>query len=130
MTATHLLAALAVAVPLEIDNLRSLPESTLEELRVTLTSEIQQHADSMQFGGSPGDVTAGFVAQARALALLALRAEGGVDFCGLHWCAIRYCGATTRYDHAADDRQAAVPKPRTIDPPARPISNVPVGSYL
>lgn len=127
---THLLAALAVAVPLEIETLRAQPDEVLEALRVTLTRDIQKNGDDLQFGGGqPGAAAAGFVAQARALALLALQAEGGVDFCGLHWCTIPYCPAATRYEHAADDEPAAVPEPLG-DGPARTISSVPVGSYL
>jgi hypothetical protein len=98
---THLLAALSVAVPLEIDNLREQPDWMLDDLRTTLARDIQLNADTMQFGrGMPGQAAAGLVAQARVLALLALRAEGGVDFCGLHWCAVPCCGAATRFDHA------------------------------
>jgi hypothetical protein len=114
----HLLTALQMAVPLQIETLRDQPDWALDALRTAVADRLQQGGDAMQFGGDGAGMA--FAAHVRALAYLALTAEGGVDFAGLHWCAIRCCRASTRLDHA-DDTPAAEPPPPT---PPRPITDI------
>lgn len=120
---THLDWALSVAVPLEIQKLNEQPDWALDDMAEALGIGLglQKGADALQFGtGQPGEITESFAAHTRALALLAIRAEGGVDFHGQHWCADLRCRATSRYDHAPDTgdltlpEQPAAPAPRTI----------------
>lgn len=107
-----------MAVPLEIETLRGQPDWALETLRTAVADKLQQGGDTLQFGGA-GAGTA-FAAHVRALALLALQAEGGIDFAGLHWCAIRCCRAASRFDHAEDTPTSEPPPP----PKSRPITDI------
>lgn len=115
---------LACAVPLRIHELQQEPEWVLEQTRSGLLERLQQGADAMQFG-SGGDGEAGLAigAWTTALALLALQAEGGVDFAGLHWCAIPHCRASSRFDHANDGDRPGPPEPD--EPPERPVHSLP-----
>jgi hypothetical protein len=111
---------LAFAVPLRIDELRGQPDTTLQRIWTGVRDRLQTGADSMQFGGgTPGDTGRSVGAWTTAFALLALQADGGVDFIGLHWCAIPHCRAASRFDHADDT------EPRPRPPPRRPIEDLP-----
>lgn len=130
---THLDWALAVAVPLEIQKLNEQPDWALDDMAEALDAGLglQKGADAMQFGtGQPGEITESFAAHTRALALLAIRAEGGVDFRGQHWCADFRCRATSRYDHAPDTGDAEPPKGPVVPAP-RAIHDVALtGTHL
>jgi hypothetical protein len=122
VTAQHLLHThLACAVPLRIQELRDQPEWALDQIRATLPERLQQGADAMQFGGgAPGEAALTVGAWTTALALLALQADGGVDFAGHHWCATPNCRAANRYDHADGEDDGTEP-----DKPPRPIHDLP-----
>lgn len=120
MNAELLLTHLAAAVPLRIDELRDQPDWALEEIRAGLSDRMQKGTDSMLFGGgSKGEVAAAVGAWTTAIALMALQAEGGVDFAGMHWCSIPHCRANRRTDHADDTEPLPAP------PPARPVETLP-----
>jgi hypothetical protein len=123
----HLRAALAMAVPLEIMRLRELPDWDLDQLAAMLPAALQQGADNLQFGGGTrGETAASFAAHVRGLALLAVRAEGGVDFGGQHWCSEIGCRAKSRFDHATDEPEEPAPD----EPPRRPIDDVAVTGHI
>jgi hypothetical protein len=92
---------LAAMVPLRIQELREEPDWALEQIRAALPDRLQRGADAMQFGGGTQGVAGQSIgAWTTALALLALQAQGGVDFQGMHWCAVPNCRASSRFDHA------------------------------
>lgn len=92
---------LAMAVPLRIHELRDQPDSALDKIRADLPDRLQQGADAMQFGGgNRGEIGRSIGAWTTGLALMALQAEGGIDFQGMHWCAIPNCRAGSRFEHA------------------------------
>lgn len=111
----HLRTALTVSVPLEIDRIRNNPPDTLDALTTHATTALQEGADDLQFGGHRGRAGTSFAAHTRALAILALRSDGGVDFAGLHWCQTRGCRARSRLDHAdmTEAPHAAAPRQPT-----------------
>jgi hypothetical protein len=119
-----LLTHLAFAVPFRIDELRDQPDWALEEIRAGLPERLQQRADVAMFGGGrPGEARQYVGALTTALALMALQADGGVDFAGLHWCAIPHCRASSRYDHGDDlgpDPWAGIPELPEPDPAPTP----------
>lgn len=122
VTAPLLLTHLQFAVPLEIRRLLDMGPDDIAALADTLRDRLQFGADTMLFGGGqPGEAARATADWTRALAVLAVTAEGGVDFAGLHWCADPACRATTRYDHAGD----TVPPPRNDPPPPRAITDLP-----
>lgn len=91
----HLGSFLQMAVPLEMDRLRHLPDDVIARIGREQITAIAERADVTMFGGAGRGATAELV---RALAALALTAEGGVTFDGLHWCT----------DHTACERAARV----------------------
>lgn len=129
LEASPLLAtALQMAVPLEIEKLRRLPAQALEGHRASLDGLTAVASDAMQFGGKGAGLA--FAAHVRAFALLALLAEGGIDFCGLHWCAVPGCRARYRLDHAPGTGDGVGPKTLPL-PEQRATHTVPVtGIYL
>jgi hypothetical protein len=115
---------LAAAVPLRIHELRQLPDSAVDAIRAGLPERLQQGADAMLFGtAAPGEAGRAVGAWTTALALLALTAEGGVDFAGRHWCPIPHCRATSRYEHAAPNPDGL--QPRDPHPEPRPVHDLP-----
>ena len=120
-----LTVTLQVAVPLEVERMRGWSPEELEAARADLRDLIHQGADAMQFGGASAG--AALTRWAQALALLALVAEGGVDFAGLHWCAVPGCRARSRYEHAdlSTLEPALVPPPRL-----RPVVDLPLPDVI
>jgi hypothetical protein len=120
---------LAAMVPLRIHELRDQPDWALEEIRAALPDRIQKGADTVQFGGGKrGEAGQSIGAWTTGLAFLALQAEGGVDFQGMHWCAIPHCRAASRFDHADPDWDEPWPSPEPgepTDPSARPVTTLP-----
>ena len=122
-----LTTTLQAAVPLEISRMRGWSPEELEAARAELRDLIHVGADAMQFGGSGAGVA--LARWAQALALLAVTAEGGVDFAGLHWCALRGCRARTRYEHA--DLSPPAPEPAFVPPPRlRPVVDLPLPDVI
>ena len=131
-----LISHLQFAVPIRIEELRQQPDWALDQLQAALPDRLQQGADAMQFGHAAlGEISRNVAAWTTALALLALRAQGGVDadFDGtnLHWCRTRYCRAASRFEHAPDICQHApdillTPVSAADEQPLRPIETVPV----
>jgi hypothetical protein len=93
---------LALAVPMHMVELHDLPAERLAAVASAAAITIGSHGDTLQYGGK--HCAEAFNALARGLAAAALIADGGVDFCGLHWCADPHCRAGTRFDH---DRETA-----------------------
>ncbi|NGO71825.1 hypothetical protein [Streptomyces boncukensis] len=119
-----LLDSLSLAVALRIEELRDRPADQLSALATTTGQQVAQHGDDLQFGGEHCATT--FNALATGLAAAALVAWGGITFCGLHWCATRYCS----------DPDADHPGPTSAtDPggrprPVRQIEDVPASGAL
>jgi hypothetical protein len=111
----HLAAMLTVAVPLRIQELRSLPADRLLAMR-----EHVQHADDVLYGGRHAvEDTARLITN---LAVLALTAEGGVTVAGMHWCAVAHGGCPTGPTWAhLDPYELPEPPP---GPPERAIEDV------
>jgi hypothetical protein len=80
---------LQVAVPMEIHRMR---RHTVDQ-RIDTAHEcgqiIAQHGDDLMYGGP--HCSEAFVAMARGLAALALTAQGGVTWYGIHWCRDVWC---------------------------------------
>lgn len=126
---TPLLAtALQMAVPLEIEKLRPLPDRILEGLRADLDGLTGVASDAMQYGGKGAGQA--FAAHVRAFALMALLAEGGVDFCGLHWCDISGCRAAGRFDEAHEGRGRSLRPDGGLVPSPRRVVDVPDAADL
>jgi hypothetical protein len=115
-------AALAMAVPLEIQRLRDQDDDVLADLAHRCVDIVATHGDDLLFRGS--QCASAFGALVRGLAVAALIAEGGVDFVGLHWCAWPHCRARTRMDHADDDEPPGYRPNRYIDPATRELIDV------
>ncbi|GGP55607.1 hypothetical protein [Streptomyces abikoensis] len=79
-----LMTVLAVAVPLHMMKLRQLSSPQLAAIGRQCAETITSQGDVLQYGGE--GCAAAFNALARALAALALTADGGVMFGGAHWC--------------------------------------------
>lgn len=122
--------ALTMAVPLEIMRLREQPDYILDDLQRSLPAGLQRGADAMMFGGSSGEAASAFAAHVRTFAVLALRAEGGVDFCGLHWCAIPNCRAASRFDHADITGGPSLLDTPPDKPPTRSVHTITTPSSL
>jgi len=88
------------AVPTWMRGLRNWHVEDLLAAAAADSQTVATHGDDLQYGGKHCKDT--FHALARGLAITALQADGGVDFLGLHWCAIPHCRAATRFDHAED----------------------------
>lgn len=111
---TLLHTTLQLAVPLRIEELRGLPDGQLVALAAAIP-----HGDDLLYGGDRcRDGMAGLI---RGLAVAALVADGGIDYGGLHWCAIPNCRAGSRYEHSTGDGQLQPPEP----PPPRTIADLP-----
>jgi hypothetical protein len=95
---TLLRETLRLAVPREMDRLRSIPGIIVSVARES-AEIVATHGDDLQFGGWHCART--FAALARGLAAAALAAEGGIDYLGLHWCSVPGCRAADRFEHAA-----------------------------
>lgn len=74
---------LQLAVPLQIDALKSLTDDQRQRAAEEAAEIIATHGDDLQFGGR--HCAEAFNALARGLALGAA-APGGITFAGLHWC--------------------------------------------
>jgi hypothetical protein len=84
-----LLAALELAVPMWIDQLRSWTENDRIAMAHSLATTVASKGDILQFGSKrKGEQAEVFNATAKGLAALAF-APGGVTFCGVHWEAQR-----------------------------------------
>lgn len=119
---TALRETLRVAVPLHIIELRGLPLDMLLGISARCAGIVGEKGDILQFkGGKRGETAEVFNALARGLAAAALVADGGVDFIGLHWCAIPGCRSTARFDHAGGADEHWPPEPSR----ARPIHDLP-----
>lgn len=59
-------------------------------------------------------------AMARALAVRALTADGGIDFAGRYWCIAPGCRASSCWEHAAGDERKR-PEP-SAEPARRPAN--------
>lgn len=115
---------LRLAVPLHINELRGRAPETLTAISSRAATTVGSKGDTLQFGGRRGEAAEVFNALARGLAAAALVADGGVDFLGLHWCAIPGCRAAARFDHA----EAGEPWPRDEpdpEPPQRAVDTLP-----
>lgn len=108
-----------LAVPLHTDRMRGLPPGSLTAIASDCATTIGTHGDDLMFGGQ--HCKTAFNALARGLAAAALTADGGIDWDGLHWCAIPGCQAGSRYDHA--EHAPRPPGPDT--PPVRPVHALP-----
>lgn len=75
---------LDLAVPLEMQRMSNLDPSTLSRVARDARETVAAKGDVIQFR-APGTAAA-TAALIRALAALALTAEGGVTFDGHHWC--------------------------------------------
>lgn len=111
---TLLRETLQLAVPLRIKELR---DATAGQL--TAAAAAVGHGDDLLHGGPY--CRQGFAELTRALAIAALLADGGVDYIGLHWCAIPYCRAGSRFDHVDDTDAELWP----TEPPPRPVETLP-----
>ncbi|WP_424891844.1 hypothetical protein [Streptomyces sp. XH2] len=101
-----LMTALAAAVPLHMMKLRRLSSPQLAAIGRQCAEIITSQGDVLQHGGK--GCAAAFNALARALAALALTADGGVTFAGAHWC--RYAGCRDLYgDHRPRYTNLALP---------------------
>jgi len=103
--AGELAYGIAAAALLRIHELRQRSDWELEQIRATPPGHLQQGADTARFGGgAPGEAARSIGAWTTVLALLALLAEGGADFQGMHWCAVSGCPTTAWFDHVDDIR--------------------------
>lgn len=93
---------LALAVPMHMVELHSLPAERLAAIASNAATIIGSRGDALQYGGK--HCQEAFNALARGLAAAALTAQGGIDFNGSHWCADPHCRVASRLDHA-DDRE-------------------------
>jgi hypothetical protein len=88
---TVLTESLAFAVPFAMAEFRSSGRSTawLVGEAKRMATFLATHGDDLQFGGK--HCGPAFNALARGLACLALVADGGAAFAGLHWCRVPRC---------------------------------------
>lgn len=89
---------LRFAVPIRMIEYRGAAPHDLQRIAADNGHVAGAHADEIQFGGK--HCAESVNALAKALAAAALAAGGGIDFLGLHWCAIPYCRAANRFEHA------------------------------
>lgn len=89
MTAEHLLTALQMAVPLEIERLRDTDPEQLAQLARDTVGTIVAHGDVLQYGGRGCGPAFGTLT--RGLAAAALTAWGGINLAGAHWCPLPRC---------------------------------------
>lgn len=121
LTTAHPLLAdtLQMAVPLRIAELRAAPPDQL----LAMARQIQ-HGDDVLYGGTHTAADTG--ALITTLAVLALTAEGGVDFAGMHWCTVEHdvCPARPVFGHLGP-HELPVPAPR---PKRRAVTTAPLAS--
>lgn len=119
---TVLRETLLLAVPLHMVELHGRDPETLAAISTNSASVVASKGDTLQFkGGKRGEAAEVFNALARGLAAAALTAEGGIDFLGLHWCAVPNCRAESRFDHAEPGGELQPPD----QPAARAIHTLP-----
>lgn len=109
---------LQLAVPMHMTGLKGLPADALTRIASEAATVVGSHGDALQFGGK--HCKEAFNALARGLAAAALCAWGGVDFDGLHWCAVLGC----------TDRGADHPQPYPWTPPPKPVPRTVVDLHL
>ncbi|MEU1309447.1 hypothetical protein ABZ419_11205 [Streptomyces cinnamoneus] len=117
-----LMTALGAAVPMHMMKLGQLSYLQIAAIGRQCVDVIVHQGDVLQHGGK--GCAAAFNALARALAALALTADGGVTFAGTHWCRNPGCRDVsgdhpTRY---TDLPLPDMPEASTAAAPTRPAA--------
>ncbi|REF00245.1 hypothetical protein [Thermomonospora umbrina] len=114
---------LLMVVPLRMAELRNRTPDQLMAVGRAQVDALGSRGDVLQYGGrGAGDAAA---AMATGLAALALTAEGGVTFSGLHWCGAPHteCPSRTPVWRWLGVYELPVP---AVPVPARPVEDVPL----
>lgn len=122
-----LVETLAFAVPLWIDEIRSLTDSQRAARARRCSAMVAERGDVLQFGSSkPGKAAEVFNALAEGLACGAYQ-PGGINFAGRHWCTNhQQCQEATDWAaaHVADDL------PAPVVPAQRAVVDVPLADTV